>query len=131
MKEKFQRFMAGRYGVDDLSKFMLYALLALCIISIFVRSSILNVILLLGLLLIYFRMFSKNHTKRYQENVKFLQVKDKVLHFFRREKDIAVQKKDFRIYTCPSCKQKIRIPKGKGKVCVTCPKCRTEFIKRS
>lgn len=131
MKEKFQRFMTGRYGVDELSKFMLYALLALCIISIFVRSSILNVILLLGLLLIYFRMFSKNHTKRYQENVKFLQIKDKVLHSFQREKNIAIQKKDFRIYTCPSCKQKIRIPKGKGKVCVTCPKCRTEFIKRS
>lgn len=123
--------MTGRYGVDELSKFMLYALLALCIISIFVRSSILNVILLLGLLLIYFRMFSKNHTKRYQENVKFLQIKDKVLHSFQREKNIAIQKKDFRIYTCPSCKQKIRIPKGKGKVCVTCPKCRTEFIKRS
>lgn len=123
--------MTGRYGVDDLSKFMLYALLALCIISIFVRSSILNVILLLGLLLIYFRMLSKNHTKRYQENVKFLQIKDKVLHSFRREKNIAIQKKDFRIYTCPSCKQKIRIPKGKGKVCVTCPKCQTEFIKRS
>lgn len=123
--------MTGRYGVDDLSKFMLYALLGLCIISIFVRSSILNVILLLGLLLIYFRMLSKNHTKRYQENVKFLQIKDKVLHAFQREKNIAIQKKDFRIYTCPSCKQKIRIPKGKGKVCVTCPKCRKEFIKRS
>lgn len=131
MKEKLSRFMMGRYGADDLSKFMLYVILALCIISIFVRSPIINAVLLMGIVIIYFRMFSKNHQKRYQENIQFLRIKDKVLHFFRREKDIAAQRKDYRIYTCPSCKQKIRIPKGKGKVCVTCPKCRTEFVKRS
>ena len=117
--------------MDDLSKFMLYALLALCIISIFVRSSILNVILLLGLLLIYFRMLSKNHTKRYQENVKFLQIKDKVLHSFRREKNIAIQKKDFRIYTCPSCKQKTEFPRERGKYALPAPNARRNLSKEA
>ena len=131
MREKIQRFMYGRYGVDDLSKFMLYITLGLCIITIFFRNPILNAILLVGLILVYFRIFSKNHQKRYQENLQFLKIKDKVVHFFHREKNIVEQRKIYRIYTCPSCKQKIRIPKGKGKVCVTCPKCSTEFVKRS
>lgn len=131
MKQKLQQFMIGRYGVDELSKVMLYVTLGLCILSMFIRSSILSILLAWGLVVIYFRMFSKNYQKRYQENLKYLQFKDKIVHFFRREKNIVEQKKIYRIYTCPSCKQKVRIPKGKGKVCVTCPKCRTEFVKRS
>lgn len=131
MKEKLQRFMAGRYGMDDLSRFTLYAMLGLCVISLFVREPLLNIVLLLGLVLIYFRMFSKNHQQRYQENQKFMQLKGKFLGVLRRNKNIATQKKDFRIYSCPSCHQKIRIPKGKGKIEVTCPKCQTSFIKKS
>lgn len=131
MKEKLQRFMTGRYGVDDLSRFILYVTIALMVINLFLRNGPLNALLLLLLVLTYFRMFSKNHQNRYRENTKFLQYKDKVTCFFEKEKNIAQQKKIYRIYTCPSCKQKIRIPKGKGKVCVTCPKCRNEFIKRS
>lgn len=123
--------MAGRYGADELSRVILYFAVGLCILNIFVKSSIISVLLILGLVITYFRMFSKNHQKRYQENLKYLQVKDRVVHFFNREKNIAAQKKEFRIYTCPSCKQKIRIPKGKGKIQVTCPKCSTAFVKKS
>lgn len=131
MKEKFQRFMTGRYGVDELSRFLLFALLFLCVVSFFFRSSLLNLLITTGMIYIYFRMFSRNYSKRFQENQWFLAKREEILHFFRRQKNLNSQKKNFRIYTCPSCKQKIRIPKGHGKVQVTCPKCHTEFIKRS
>ena len=123
--------MSGRYGVDELSKFMLYVLLVLCIISLFTRNAFFNLLITAGMVYLYFRMFSRNYQKRYLENQWFLAKQEKVRHIFRREKNLAEQRKNYRIYTCPTCKQKIRIPKGHGKVQVTCPKCRTEFIKHS
>ncbi len=131
MKQKFQNFMSGRYGVDDFSKALLYATLALCLVSLFTRNRILNLLLTAGLVFIYYRMFSKNYSRRYQENLWYLRQKDKVMHFFRRQNSLAQQRKTHRIYTCPQCRQKIRIPKGHGKVQITCPQCKTAFIKRS
>lgn len=131
MREKFQRFMMGRYGVDDFSKFLLYVVLALCILTFFTKSSILNFLVLVGICYTYFRIFSKNHSKRWHENLVYIRKRDQVKHFFRRQKNLAEQRKIYRIYSCPNCQQKIRIPKGHGKVQVTCPKCRMEFIRRS
>ena len=131
MKQKFQNFMSGRYGVDDFSKALLYATLALCLVSLFTRNRMLNLLLTAGLVIIYYRMFSKNYSRRYQENLWYLRQKDKVMHFFRRQNSLAQQRKTHRIYTCPQCRQKIRIPKGHGKVQITCPQCKTAFIKRS
>ena len=131
MKQKFQNFMSGRYGVDDFSKALLYATLALCLVSLFPRNRMLNLLLTAGLVFIYYRMFSKNYSRRYQENLWYLRQKDKVMHFFRRQNSLAQQRKTHRIYTCPQCRQKIRIPKGHGKVQITCPQCKTAFIKRS
>ena len=131
MKQKFQNFMSGRYGVDDFSKALLYATLALCLVSLFTRNRMLNLLLTAGLVFIYYRMFSKNYSRRYQENLWYLRQKDKVMHFFRRQNSLAQQRKTHRIYTCPQCRQKTRIPKGHGKVQITCPQCKTAFIKRS
>ena len=131
MKQKFQNFMSGRYGVDDFSKALLYATLALCLVSLFTRNRMLNLLLTAGLVFIYYRMFSKNYSRRYQENLWYLRQKDKVMHFFRRQNSLAQQRTTHRIYTCPQCRQKIRIPKGHGKVQITCPQCKTAFIKRS
>lgn len=131
MREKFQKFMYGRYGVDELSRYSLFALLFLCFVNLFSRNPILNFLITAGMIWVYFRMFSRNYSKRYQENQWFLAKTENIRRFFRRQKNLTEQRKTFRIYTCPSCKQKIRIPKGHGKVQVTCPKCHTEFIKHS
>lgn len=131
MKERFMRFMSGRYGTDDFSKFILGASLVLMVLNLFLRFRFLNTVILLLLIYVYFRMFSKNIQKRYQENVKYLQAKERVASVFQKEKRIAQDRKTHHIYKCPNCKQKIRIPKGKGKICVTCPKCGTEFMKKS
>ena len=131
MKEKFQRFMMGRYGVDDLSRFLLYVLVGLMVLNFIFRNALISLLLIAGLAVIYVRMFSRNHSKRYEENARVLRLKDKVLGRFRQEKNLAAQRKVYHIYTCPGCKQKIRVPRGKGKIEVTCPKCHTSFIKKS
>ena len=65
------------------------------------------------------------------ENEKFMSLTAGIRRLFSKEKYMMKQRKDYRIFTCPGCKQKIRIPKGKGKIEITCPKCRTKFIKKT
>ncbi|MBQ5484545.1 MAG: zf-TFIIB domain-containing protein, partial [Lachnospiraceae bacterium] len=86
-----------------------------------------GVIYLLGLAVLgygYFRMMSKNVGKRYLENQKYLQITDRMKNFFYNHKT-------YRFYKCPTCKQKVRVPRGHGKIEITCPKCRGTFIRRS
>ena len=123
--------MIGRDGVDSLSKFMLGTAVVLLVFAMGFRNNFLNTLACLLVLLCYFRMFSRNYQKRAEENQKFLELKGKAATFLKREKEYFEQRKTHHIYKCPSCKQKIRVPKGKGKICITCPKCHTEFIKKS
>ena len=124
-------FMSGRYGTDELSKFMLAVCLVLLVINIFtgVQGVYLIALVLLGVC--YFRMFSRNYVKRREENRKYLDTVWKIKNWFLKKKNRIIQSKDFHIYKCPSCGQKIRIPRGKGKICITCPKCRNQFEKKS
>ena len=131
MKERMQRFMAGRYGNDQLNQFIFIVAIISMVLEIITRQSLFYTLTLVLLILAYVRVFSRNINKRYEENMKFLQKKDAISNKFRRQKYYAAQRRNFHIYTCPQCKQKIRIPKGKGKISITCPKCRTSFIKKS
>lgn len=131
MKEKFYRFMQGRYGSDEFSKFLVGLGMALAILNILTRSRALSLLFWVCLIYSYFRMFSKNYSARYAENQKFLQMRNKFRYKLENYKRIREQKKIYHIYSCPYCKQKIRIPKGKGTIIVTCPKCKQEFGKRS
>lgn len=131
MREKFQRFMIGRYGVDAFGKFLLGAVVVLWVVNLFANSKFLYSWAILLMIYAYYRMFSRNTSKRYQENVKYLQIKNKVVARFKSEKSQLKQRKTHHIYRCPTCKQKIRIPRGKGRICITCPKCKTEFTKVS
>ncbi len=134
MKDKFIRFMQGRYGVDQFSRFLLGVALVSIIISIFTRGylgTLLNTIGLLAIVYTYFRIFSRNIQKRYAENQKYLSITSKIRMRFNKEKNIMAQRKTHHIYTCPGCGQKIRIPRGKGKIEIECPKCHTKFIKNS
>lgn len=130
LRDKFIHFMQGRYGMDDLGRFMSYVLLALIVISFFWRTSMINLVILVLFVYAYYRMFSRNIAARYSENQKFLELKRKILSgkkgFSSRPKDPTV-----RIFSCPTCGQKVRVPKGKGKISIHCPKCNTDFIKRS
>ena len=131
MRDRLRNFMTGRYGFDSFSKFLMSIALVLCVLDIFVDSIILHSWFIVIMIYVYYRMFSKNINKRYQENMKYLQIKNKVVAKFNSEKSIMKQRKTHHIYKCPTCKQKIRIPRGKGRICITCPKCKTEFTKTS
>ena len=135
MKEKLIRFMQGRYGIDQLSKFLLITGLAVVLLSAFFGETAVSMLLYIfgcGVVIYcYFRIFSRNVQKRYAENQAYLMKTYKIRNWFQNQKNIWQQRKVYHIYTCPSCKQKIRIPKGKGKIEVRCPKCGTTFIKKS
>ena len=136
MREKFQRFMQGRYGTDQLNRCLLIVSLVLVVLAAFFTrtgriASLLDMLGVLGLVIAYFRMFSRNIGQRAEENRKFLEKTDGIRKRFNKEKYMMQQRKIYHIYTCPGCHQKIRAPKGKGKIEISCPKCQTKFIKNS
>ncbi len=116
-------FMAGRYGTDRLNMVILCAGLAASILSSLVRITPLNLIFWLlsyGLMIwAIWRGLSRNTYKRYQENRKFMQI-------FDRMKD-----RQHRYFDCPKCHQMVRVPRGKGKISITCPRCREKFVKKT
>ena len=119
-KQSTIRFMQGRYGADKLNMALLSGSLLFEILYMFLRLQILNIVSLVLIALVIFRMFSKNIEKRYAEGQKFER-------FLKRLKTL----KTHHIYKCPSCKQKIRVPRLHGKrVEIRCPKCGETFIKR-
>ncbi len=135
MKEKIGRFMAGRYGNDKLNQFMMAVFLGCAVLNLFVRNAYVSTVLnsweFLLILLVYVRMFSRNISKRYAENQKYLALENRLRRFFGQKRYLMQQRKEYHIYKCPGCKQKIRIPRGKGKISIRCPKCGEEFIKNS
>ena len=126
-----RRFMAGRYGSDQLNNAFLLLACVLMVIEWGLGWRWMSVFILALLLLCYFRMFSRNISGRNEENQKYLSWTAGIRRSFTQTKNRIVQSKDYHIYKCPACGQKIRIPRGKGKICITCPKCRHEFEKRS
>lgn len=130
MKEKLYRFMQGRYGNDQLNQFLLIASVISIVLSFF-GSSVFYPVALVILGYTYFRMFSKNTYKRSEENRKYLQATAKMRLRIQKWKNEMQQRKTHHIYKCPSCKQKIRVPKGKGRIEIKCPKCQNRFIKKS
>ena len=131
MQDKIRRFMMGRYGLDDLGKFLMWIAIIIMLPSFFFRNSIIEIIHFIILIISYVRVFSRNINQRYNENQRFLAFKGRFLGYFQGANTRRMEKKNYHIYVCPTCKQKIRVPKGKGKICITCPKCKAEFIRRS
>ena len=120
MREKFQHFMQGRYGADQLSRFLTTIGLVLIILNLFVRSNIIVYLVMAILVYCYYRMFSRDYNRRYAENQKFLTWQNKIKYKVNNWKRNLADRKTHHIYKCPSCGQKIRVPRGKGKIIVTC-----------
>jgi len=123
MRAGVQRFMVGRYGTDKLNMYILGFGVMVCLLSLFIRVPLANLILtVLSYVLMFwaiFRTFSRNTYKRYQENRRFLMLLDRV-------KD-----RQHKYFDCPKCRQPVRVPRGKGKIAITCPKCAEKFIRKS
>ena len=130
MKEKLIRFMIGRYGVDQFSRFLMVVTLVFMVIGIFTHP-IVYYIGFAGMIYMYFRIFSKKWDKRRAENQWYLRKSYAIRNWFDKKKKMWQLKKTHKIFKCPNCKQKIRVPKHKGRISIRCPKCRIEFIKKT
>ena len=118
-----RNFMSGRYGHDRLNMVILWTGVACCFLPLIFQNAVFTMLMsVLSYVLMFwaiFRCLSRNTYKRYQENRKFLQ-------FFDRLKD-----RDHRYFDCPKCRQMVRVPRGKGKISITCPRCREKFVKKT
>ncbi|MFG6356695.1 MAG: hypothetical protein K1W26_07730 [Acetatifactor sp.] len=130
MREKMMRFMQGRYGNDRLGQVMLILAMVCLVLSLF-RIPFISTLGLVILLLTYYRMFSRQIGKRAAENQKYLRLEWKLRAKWQRRKQALAQNKTHRVYKCPSCRQKIRVPRNRGRIAITCRKCGTEFIKKT
>ena len=134
-RERVARFMQGRYGADQFSRFLSFAPLVLLVLSI-ALGSVANgipgtVLWLLALALMIFglyRMFSKNIYKRQEENAKYLHISGKFTGFFRNLWQRIKDMRQYKYFKCPSCKATLRVPRHKGKVQITCKKCGERFF---
>lgn len=135
LKEKFQRFMIGRYGADQLGRFMSVVIIILAAGGFFIRSywlgSLIRSILIVLLAIFYFRIFSRNITRRSQENNAYLRLHFQVSERLKGWRFRLEERRRYKIFSCPGCKQKIRIPRNHGKVSIHCPKCGHDFIKNT
>ncbi len=131
MREKLRRFMIGRYGTDGLNQFLSIASLVLLFIAIVSRISLFTWLSAAPLLFCCYRTFSRNISKRTEENYKFYTLKDRVDNKFRGLKEQWANRKVYHYYRCPQCRQKLRVPRGRGRIQISCPRCGTQFIKKS
>ena len=123
MKERPRRFMEGRYGSDKLNMAILLLGLIFSVAAVLIPFPLTTLVLhlaayaLMGIAI--FRCLSRNVYRRYRENLRFLMLVDRV-------KD-----KENRYFVCPRCRQPVRVPKGKGKIAISCPKCQHKFIRKT
>lgn len=129
--DKLRKFMNGRYGFDLFSRLLVLLFLILSLVGSVMRNDVITFLSYIPLIYAVYRILSKNIGKRNRENQI---VVDKVGYLGKKiltHKKNVVGTETHRYYRCPQCKQRIRVPKGKGKIVITCPKCQREFTKRT
>lgn len=131
---KIQRFMYGRNGIDGLG--LATILLAFVSQSIFTFTliKVFSLINLVLVILFIYRILSKNLYKRRKENAVFMKFFGSVSKYFKSASSLAreraIVKDTHKIYVCPKCKRRLKVPKGKGKIEIKCP-CSHKFFKRT
>ena len=128
--QKLREFMYGRNGTDMFSFALIIAGFVFNVLHIFTSSKLLYLVSLVAFGYALFRTLSKNIPARQKENRKFMELWYKAKTRWIGLKADFEEHKTYKHFKCPSCGQKIRIPRGRGKVEVRCPKCSNRFIKK-
>ena len=141
MKERLRKFMVGRYGADELNRFLTICGWVLLLAGFVLSSIQKNATQILGSLMVtlswalliwsIFRTLSKNTQKRASENYQYFVYKNKVVSWWKQRKTRWQDRKVHRYFLCPQCRATVRVPKGKGKIRITCPHCKNQFVKKS
>ena len=131
IKNSLYRFMAGRYGTDSLNNFLLFAAIAVMLINMLtLRNPFLNLLADALIFLSLFRTLSRNIWKRQKENIKYMELIRPVRSRFSLIKKNAGDK-EHKYFSCPHCHQTVRVPRGHGKIEITCPRCKSTFERKS
>lgn len=128
IKEKFRQFMVGRYGQDQLGRFITFLALVILLVNLFFKRASLPSIALVLIIYSYYRIFSRDINARYRENQKFLDAVEPLRRTIFTSKTRYNNRKTYKYIKCPTCKLKMKIPRGKGKIRVTCKSCGNKFI---
>ena len=141
MKEKLRKFMEGRYGADELNRFLTIFGWVLLLTGFVLSGIQRNATMIIGSALVglswalliwsIFRTLSKNTQKRAAENYRFYVYRNKVVNWWKQRKARWQDRKVHRYFSCPQCGATVRVPKGKGKIRITCPHCKNQFIKKT
>lgn len=130
-KNALYRFMSGRYGNDSLNNLIIFSALVLMLLNAFWwKNGIIYIVVWALLIVNIFRSYSRNIYKRRMENAKFLALVKPITKRFGLAKKQKTDK-EHRYFICPSCSQNVRVPRGKGKIVITCPKCGNKFERKS
>ena len=131
LRESLARFMQGRHGPDNLGMFTLIAGLASSLLGSFTGIGLLSLAGFVLYIMTLFRMFSKNNTKRFEENRKYIELtsgwKLKSSQFIKRMKN----RRDYKYFKCPNCKVLLRMKRGSGEKDITCVRCGHQFKQKS
>lgn len=137
-RQKLSDFMQGRYGTDDLARSMTFVVIVLLVVSMIcmvagaqVASTVISTIALAVILWTFFRMLSKNVSKRSKENDRWLSMSKTRKQCVRLMRDWKTYHKQYRVFRCPNCGEILKVPRGKGKIRVTCPNCHQKFDKKA
>ena len=133
-RQRIQQFMYGRNGYDQLGRFLILAALACALLGLFLPRAVSPLLLLLQYALLIaciWRLMSRNLGQRQRENLWYLGKERAVLRWFRSLKDRWRQRKDYKFFRCPSCHALLRVPRGKGKLLLTCRKCGNRFERKT
>ena len=131
MREKIRQFMMGRYGTDGLNQFLSISSIVFILLTLVTHFRLFTYVGFALLVWCYYRTFSRNIAKRTQENYQFYAIKDRFTGKVNGLKDQWANRKLYHYYRCPQCRQKLRVPRGRGRIQISCPRCGTQFIKKS
>jgi len=131
MMSFLHRLMAGRYGNDTLNRALFVVSLLLLGMEWLTRWRWLSPLILALLVLCYVRMFSRNIRVRYAENQKFLTWYQPFRQELHHARVRFADRKTHRYFRCPKCGLRLRVPKGRGRINISCPNCSTQFIRKS
>lgn len=129
--EWLKKIMVGRYGTDQLSMALLTTGMLLLVIALPFKNVTIRLLPLILIILAYYRIFSKHIYKRQQENFRFIRFYTPIYKRLNVCIKRFKERKTHCYLKCPTCKQTLRVPKGKGNITITCPKCKNNFRRRS
>ena len=128
---KMQQWMAGRYGYDELSRTLSIVALVGLVLSCIPNFQFFYVPTIILWVWSLFRSYSRNLEKRRAERAAYLRFTGRIKSWFALRKRMWKERKTHRYFRCKQCKTVLRVPKGKGKIQITCSKCHNEIIKKT